>query len=138
MEQKMVFTGDIMSKPRMTRKDKWEKRPCVMRYRQFCDDIRTAAEKYEYYMGSCVEIIFFLPMPASWSLKKKKAMCNQPHQQKPDIDNLEKAILDALNLSDAHIYHVTATKYWTANKSGCVLIRNISIPINQFIFKEAA
>lgn len=134
----MVYTGIIMAKPRMTRMDKWKERLCVVRYRQFCDRIRTAAEKSEYYIGDCVEMIFFIPIPKSWSLKKKKAMVNAIHQQKPDIDNLVKAVLDALHDNDARVYHIQATKYWTGNRSGCVLIRNVSIPINQFIFKEVA
>lgn len=27
-------------KPRMTQRDKWQKRPAVMRYRAFCDEVR--------------------------------------------------------------------------------------------------
>lgn len=40
-------------------------------------------------------------------------MNNQPHQQKPDIDNLIKGILDALCDDDAFVYEVHASKEWT-------------------------
>ena len=29
-----------VSKPRMTQRDKWKKRPCVLRYRAYCDALR--------------------------------------------------------------------------------------------------
>ena len=51
-------------------------------------------------------------MPASWSEKKKKEMDGKPHQQKPDIDNLEKAFLDALCKDDSYVYAHAGEKYW--------------------------
>lgn len=43
-----------------------------------------------------VGLVFYLPMPASWSKKKREAMLHSPHCQKPDLDNLAKAVLDGL------------------------------------------
>ncbi|MCR4339433.1 MAG: RusA family crossover junction endodeoxyribonuclease, partial [Gemmatimonadaceae bacterium] len=40
---------------------------------------------------------FRLPMPPSWSNKKRLAMIGQPHAQKPDIDNLLKAVLEIMS-----------------------------------------
>ena len=45
------------------------------------------------------------------------------HTQKPDKDNLEKAVMDALTgigiwKDDCQIYGGTTAKYWTAGKSG--------------------
>ena len=41
---------------------------------------------------------------------------NRPHTQKPDADNVEKAVLDALNgvafLDDCQVYDVRVTKHW--------------------------
>ena len=34
------------------------------------------------------------------------------HQQKPDIDNLTKSLLDALFDDDSHIWDVRASKIW--------------------------
>jgi hypothetical protein len=39
---------------------------------------------------------FFMPMPKTWTKKKKLAMAFKLHKQKKDTDNLSKAIKDAL------------------------------------------
>lgn len=91
----MALKLDItpVPKPRQTRADKWKKRPAVLRYRAFADEIR-------YKVGTMdlnhTSITFGLPMPASWSQKKKEAMKDQPHTQRPDISNLLKALEDAI------------------------------------------
>lgn len=100
-------------KPRMTRRDKWEKRDCVVRYRQFCDLFR-AKFPYETIPDE-IKIDFELPMPSSWSRKKYSFMEGKPHQQKPDIDNLVKSVLDALHVDDSHVWKLIATKRWAVN-----------------------
>lgn len=35
-----IYDITPIGKPRMTRADKWKKRPAVMRYRAFCDEAR--------------------------------------------------------------------------------------------------
>jgi Holliday junction resolvase RusA-like endonuclease len=56
-------------------------------------------------------------MPKSWSKKKKAVMWGKPHTSKPDIDNLVKAILDALNgvafNDDSQIWEIQSSKIWT-------------------------
>jgi Holliday junction resolvase RusA-like endonuclease len=39
-------------------------------------------------------------------------MLGQPHQQRPDIDNLAKGVMDALASEDSYIYELHATKVW--------------------------
>lgn len=97
-----------LGKPRMTQRDKWKQRPCVMRYRAFKDQCRAAGIE----LGEKVSVIFVLPMPKSWSKKKKDAMRDQPHQQKPDIDNLQKALFDAVLEDDSGIWSVNCSKFW--------------------------
>lgn len=63
------------------------------------------------------EVIFEIKMPDSWSLKKKHAMNGEPHQQKPDIDNLIKGLFDAVLKEDKQIYKVTAKKRWATEGS---------------------
>ena len=65
-------------------------------------------------------MIFVLPMPKSWS-KKKAAMNGQPHQQRPDTDNLVKAVLDAVHEEDSQIYHVDGLKFW--GTEGAIIIQ---------------
>lgn len=113
-------TFDIVPvpKPRQTRADKWKKRPPVLRYRSFCDEVRLKGLKLP---ESGYHIIFVLPMPESWSKKKRQQYNGQPHQQKPDKDNLEKALLDALFTDDCRIWDGRVTKIW--GEKGQILIK---------------
>ena len=43
-----------------------------------------------------IDIDFYIPMPKSWSQKKKEKLINQYHLQKPDKDNFEKPISDCM------------------------------------------
>ena len=93
-----------IAKPRMTRRDKWSKRPCVMRYWDYCDQLRAAARENSYDPECPLSIQFVIPMPSSWSARKKLNMCGKVHTQTPDLDNLIKAFKDALLKNDAHIH----------------------------------
>lgn len=106
-------------KPRMTQRDKWQKRPAVMRYRAFCDDLR--ARKCTFPESES-HVIFHMPMPKSWSKKKRAEMLGQPHRQKPDRDNLEKALMDAVYENDESVWDMRTTKIWS--DIGCIEIRN--------------
>ena len=103
-----VYNITPIPKPRMTRSDKWKKRPSVLRYWEYKDQIKLAeVELPEYH-----HIIFVVPMAKSWSAKKKDGMDGTPHKQTPDIDNYVKACYDALYSEDSHIWTTTASKLW--------------------------
>ena len=108
-----VYHIQPMGKPRMTRADKWKKRPEVMRYRAFCDHVRllgvSLPEAYSH-------VTFILPMPKSWSNKKRAQMNGKPHQGKPDLDNLMKSLMDALFEDDTHIWDSRITKLCGENR----------------------
>lgn len=104
-----------VSKPRMTQRDRWAKRPVVVKYHAYCDELRTLL--WDYTVPSELGIVFNLPMPKTWSIKKKLTMNGTHHQQKPDIDNLVKAFLDALCEDDSHVYKVHAEKRWSSSPS---------------------
>ena len=114
----MLYKITPIPKPRMTRSDKWKTRDCVMRYRAFKDEIRAKGLRID---GDTVDVVFGLPMPKSWSKKKRAAMCGMPHQQTPDIDNLVKSLLDATNTDDSRIWKVKACKYW--GETGFILLK---------------
>lgn len=99
-----------VAKPRMTRSDKWNVRPAVGRYRAFCDELRL---KYTQPLPPTVELIFHLPMPATMSKKQRDILALQPHQKRPDIDNLCKSIMDALCVNDSYVYELHARKIWS-------------------------
>lgn len=44
-----------------------------------------------------VQLVFHMPIPSSWSKKRQKEAVGQPHTSRPDLDNLVKTVLDALN-----------------------------------------
>lgn len=119
----MTRTFDVtpMGKPRMTQRDKWQQRPVVLRYRALCDEIRAQATGFT--VADALALHFTLPMPKSWSKKKRLALVGQPHQSKPDVDNLVKAVLDALLPDDSRVHTVHATKTW--GESGSITITNL-------------
>lgn len=95
--------------PRMTQSDKWKKRPCVLRYFAFRDEVRLKGVQ----VPNESLVVFQLPMPESWSKKKKEAMCGKYHMQKSDVDNLLKGLLDAVYDDDAHISNLHLIKIWS-------------------------
>ena len=113
-----------IGKPRMTQRDKWAKRKCVVKYFEFADKMREEAEEQHFRINDAVEIEFRIAMPKSWSKKKKIEMLGQSHTQKPDIDNLIKAVLDSLLKDDSGVHTVRARKYWGID--GQIKIINIS------------
>ena len=108
----MIKTYKVLAvpKPRMTQRDKWAKRPAVMRYRAFCDEIRALGCVIP---ESGAHVTFKMPMAKSWSAKKKAEMLGKPHQQKPDVDNLAKALMDAVLDEDEGVWDIRITKVWS-------------------------
>jgi Holliday junction resolvase RusA-like endonuclease len=95
----------------MTQRDKWAKRPAVMRYRAFCDQVRAHGVKLP---ESGANVQFFIPMPAGWSKTKKARMNETAHQQRPDLSNILKALEDSVYGEDSHIWHYSSIcKLWS-------------------------
>lgn len=110
------------TKPRMTRSDKWKQRPCVMKYWAFKDEVKSN----KVTLPEAHHVVFVIPMPGHWSIKKRLEMDEQPHKQTPDKDNLEKALLDALYSNDSHIWDGRTSKVW--GREGKIII----FPIEPF------
>jgi Holliday junction resolvase RusA-like endonuclease len=74
-----------------------------------------------------VELDFFLPRPKSHHKRDGSLKSDQPiwHCKKPDLDNLIKAVTDAITdtqrvwLDDSQICEITATKTYAINAVGC-------------------
>lgn len=95
----------------MTQRDKWLKRPAVVRYRQFCDFAREKAGILPSDpLG--IRIVAYLPIPPSWPGKKRTAMAGAYHRQRPDADNIAKAVMDALLPEDSVLAVLTVSKFW--------------------------
>ena len=121
-----VVHGAAMGKPRMTQRDKWAQRPCVLRYRAWCDAVRAAAgiqEPMTLTQAVRLSAVFYLPCHHSWSTSHHEQMRGAPHVYKPDVDNLVKSIMDALFVNDAFVYSVDAKKYWDDGVGPRVVVR---------------
>lgn len=96
------------------------------------------------YQGPvAVTTIFAMPIPSSWSKKKREEMLCKPHTQKPDMDNLQKLVYDAINPirvrkkgmkdmlvggmieDDSQICKATSSKVWSDTPSTYLKVETI-------------
>jgi Holliday junction resolvase RusA-like endonuclease len=83
------------------------------KYNDYKVDLLTEAKKVGFTLPPCgLKITFYIPVPRTWSKKKKKLHHGIIHQSKPDIDNLTKAFLDSLVAEDKFIGNISITKRW--------------------------
>lgn len=73
-------------------------------------------------------VTFVIPMPDSWSKKKKAEHLEEYHRQTPDLDNLEKALKDCLFYehpihNDCEVATAHESKIW--GKVGMIIIDTI-------------
>ena len=115
-----IFKISPQPKPRMTRADKWKKRPSVLSYRAFADEMRVQAEGWE--LPDAFHVRFIVPMPISWSKKKRLQMVSTPHRQRPDLDNFIKSF-DCLREDDSSIWKISAEKVW--GEEGAIIIDDL-------------
>lgn len=73
-----------------------------------------------------VDIEFRIPIPQSYSKKKKAELEWTPHNKKPDLDNLVKAVLDALNgvafEDDSLISDINASKTYAEEPGVYIMV----------------
>lgn len=110
-----------MGKPRMTRSDRWKKRDCVLRYRSWCDELRAAIGEIPQDAYR-VDWTAYFPIPKSYSKKQREAMKGQLHQVKPDRDNIDKAVCDALFKQDQVIAQGSQCKMWSTDDRASMVI----------------
>ncbi|MHA3913873.1 RusA family crossover junction endodeoxyribonuclease [Halovulum sp. GXIMD14793] len=74
-----------------------------------------------------LEVTAYFRPPKSWSKKKAAAHLGQPHIQRPDGDNILKAISDGLNgvafVDDAQVYSARVRKLWGDEAKTVVEVR---------------
>lgn len=109
----IVIPGLPVGKPRMTLADKWKRRPCVLRYREWADAARMAAfgnplKKVRLQVATKIVV------RAYFHTEKHENF--SPHTQKPDGDNVLKSCCDALFENDQMIYDKHVLKFWTSGE----------------------
>lgn len=107
-------------KPRLTHQGRFS--AAAKRYYRYAEHLRLLMAAQHVSLGDVLSVTFVLPMPHSWSQKKRQALNHQPHQQRPDLDNLLKAYKDALFVNDAQIWRYRRVeKRW--GTEGQILVR---------------
>ena len=127
------FLFDVipMGKPRMTQSDRWKTNPnhadprkrqrkCVTQYWDYKNTILWQGKSMNFEMKDFLDAVYLIPMPNSWSKKKKKEYNGMPHKSKPDTDNITKGLKDIFNISDSHVWYEKAEKRW-AYKGSIIL-----------------
>ncbi len=114
-QKRLELNVTPFSAPRMVQSDRWRKRPVVLRYWDNKDALISAGQKVGFTeLPTEMGFIFEIPMAKSWSKKKKSEMLGQLHQQKPDLDNLIKAVKDSFGKDDSHVaVYTSAKKVWS-------------------------
>ena len=128
----MILNVEQFAKPRMTQRDRWAKRQIVKDYFAFRDTVKQEIERLLALQNNDdkkksweeLDIGFFIPMPKSWSKKKRSEMAGTPHKQRPDLDNYIKGLLDALLEEDCKVWRVSARKIWV-DTEGCITINRV-------------
>lgn len=122
MEKIFEYSGKPVAKPRMVRSDKYKRRPVVMNYWAFKDRIIRQAKEKGFKLANAYMVTFVMPMPESLSEKKKQEYDGKPHQVRPDVDNMLKAVNDCLLSEDSAVYFVVAKKVW--GREGKIILEN--------------
>lgn len=123
-----IFDIVPMGAVRMTKSDTWKldpnhpdpykrQRPAVTKYFAFKTLLTTQASEMGYTLGRWIDAVYLVPMPNSWSKKKKEQMNRLPCETKPDTDNITKAVKDTLKKNDAEVWWEKAEKRWAYNGS---------------------
>lgn len=120
-----------MGAVRMTQSDKWKTNPNhidpkkrqrkpVREYFAWKTLIRLQAKQLNYELKDTLDAVYLIPMPNSWSEKKKERMNGLPCKVKPDTDNITKALKDSLKDQDSEVWFEKAEKRWSFK--GSILI----------------
>lgn len=110
--------------PRMSSSDKWKTNPehpdpekrqrvCVTRYWANKKRLMEICAKSGYNLTPVFNIAFFVEMPESWSIKKKREKLFTKHQQRPDRDNYLKAFQDSFPFDDGFVWDGRTLKVWS-------------------------
>ncbi len=122
MSNELIVNVNPMGKPRMSRADRWKKRPCVLRYFAYSNIIKEVMLLQNFQPANELIMTFYVMMPKSWSKKKKAEMVGTPMQSKADIDNIVKGVLDSLLKKDETVWKICASKRWAF--SGQIIVKN--------------
>lgn len=110
------------SRPRVTRWGTHYKEP----YRSYKTTLTNYFKEYmkkenksiiEQNKDVSIDVTYYMGIPKSYSNKKRNSLLNKPHKNRPDLDNLLKATMDAMTdtliTDDNCVYSIDAVKIWS-------------------------
>jgi Holliday junction resolvase RusA-like endonuclease len=110
----------------------------IERYNNYKVDLLAESKRKQFTLSpSGMDITFYIPVPKSWSQKKKTAHHGMLHQSTPDIDNFCKAMFDSLVSEDKFIANISLTKRWVDYPTGWIEIITQSIDSQVLIVPPA-
>jgi Holliday junction resolvase RusA-like endonuclease len=91
------------------------------KYNKYKVDLCAEAKAKQFILPPVgASITFFIPVPPSWSKKKKKLHHGRFHQSTPDLNNLTKAFEDGLLAEDKQLAHYELSKRWVDFEIGWI------------------
>jgi Holliday junction resolvase RusA-like endonuclease len=96
------------------------------KYNKYKDALKIEASRVNFEMPlHGIWIKFYMPMPKSWSSKKRMRMNFEPKKSMPDLDNLLKAFKDSLFKQDNAVWDYRASKFWYDGEKGYIEVSDI-------------
>lgn len=130
-----VATG--LCKHTLSKAGRYRKRR-IERYNAYRVNLFHLAKKAGFMLPSSgFSLYFYLPIPPSWTKKKRERMHGQLHLAKPDASNLQKAWEDSLTSSDEGIAQLSGCgKFWFSPDKVSPELRQgyIEIKLNQEVY----
>jgi Holliday junction resolvase RusA-like endonuclease len=111
-----------------------KRRMRIERYNDYKLNVSAEAKRLHFNLPDVgAGILFYVPVPKSWSKKKKRLHHGQFHHSRPDLKNLLQAFEDSLMSEDMTIsYYTHLGKIWVNEEAGWIEI-TITDPSNIFI-----
>ena len=94
----------------------------IERYNNYKLSVSAEAKRVQFKMPAVgAGITFFIPVPKTWSKKKKREYHGAFMQSTPDLDNFTKAFIDSLVSEDKYIAQYTyLAKRWVDFEEGWI------------------
>lgn len=100
-----------------------KRRDRIEAYNNYKIAVAAEAKRKKFVMPEQgAHVTFFIPVSKSWRKHKKETFHLKLHQERPDADNLYKALSDSLMCEDKSIADIHITKKWVNSDKGWIEI----------------
>lgn len=111
-----------------------KRRMRIERYNEYKVNVSAESKRVGFVLPEVgAGLLFYVPVPKSWSKKKKRMYHGTFHQSRPDLKNLLQAFEDSLMTEDKGIaYYTHLGKLWVNEEAGWIEI-TVTDPSKIFI-----